>query len=59
MRKPISEVILMVTPVSLSAANEPASENGIVVMTMNENLGDSNCAAITTNTRNTAIAIAL
>ena len=31
---------------------------GIVVMTMKENRGDSNCAAMTTNTRKTAIRIA-
>ena len=37
----------------------PIMANGIVVMTMNENLGDSNCAAMTTNTRKTAMMIAV
>ena len=52
------EVILIVVPVSFKSPKEPTRLNGIVVMTMKENFGDSNCAAMTTNTRNTATAIA-
>ena len=48
----------MLTPVSFSNPKEPTKLNGMVVITMMENFTDSNCAAMTTNTRNTAIAIA-
>ena len=57
-RNPRMEVILIVVPVSFKSPKEPTRLNGIVVMTMKENFGDSNCAAMTTNTRNTATAIA-
>ena len=57
-RNPKIDVILMVVPVSFRSPKEPTRLNGIVVMTMKENFGDSNCAAMTTNTRNTATAIA-
>ena len=49
----------MVTPVSFRKPKEPIRLNGIVVITIKENLGDSNCAAITTKSRNTAVAIAV
>ena len=48
----------MVVPVSFRSPKEPTRLNGIVVMTMKENFGDSNWAALTTNTRNTATAMA-
>ena len=48
----------MVTPVSFSSPKEPTRLKGMVVMTMKENFGDSNCADITTNTMNTAMAMA-
>ena len=38
--------------------NEPISANGTHIITINENLGDSNCIAITRNTKNTAVRIA-
>ena len=52
------DVILMLTPVSFSNPKEPTKLKGMVVITMMENFTDSNCAAMTTNTRKTAIAIA-
>ena len=57
-RNPKIDVILMVVPVSFRSPKEPTRLKGIVVMTMKENFGDSNWAAMTTNTRNTATAIA-
>ena len=58
-RNPRMEVMLMVTPVKPSSPKDPTRLNGIVVITMTENFGDSNWAAMTTNTRNTATAMAL
>mgnify|MGYP007026185381 CR=1 FL=1 len=57
-RKPRIDVILMLTPVICKSPKEPMRLNGMVVITMKENFGDSNCADSTTNTRNTATAIA-
>ena len=51
--------MLIVTPVTFSRPKEPTRLKGMVVMTMKENLGDSNWAAMTTNTMNTAMAMAL
>ena len=42
-----------------SRPNAPIRQKGTVVITMIENLGDSNWHAITTNTRKIAIAMAL
>ena len=58
-RKPKIEVMLMVVPVNFKSPKEPTRLKGIVVMTIKENFGDSNCAAITTKTKNTATAMAL
>ena len=58
-KNPRMEVMDMLTPVSFRSPKEPTRLNGIVVMTMKENFGDSNCADITTKIRNTATAIAL
>ncbi len=49
----------MLTPVSFKSPKEPTRLKGMVVITMKENFGDSNCAAMTTKIRNTATAIAL
>ena len=57
-RKPSRVVILIVTPVIFRKPKEPTRLNGIVVMTITENFTDSNWLAMTTNTRNTAMAIA-
>ena len=57
-RNPRIEVMLMVTPVSFKRPKEPIRLNGIVVMTIKENFGDSNCAAKITKTRKTAMAMA-
>ena len=53
------EVMDMLTLVSFKSPKEPTRLNGMVVITMKENFGDSNCAAMTTKIRNTATAIAL
>ena len=50
--------MLMGLSASQRRPKAPIRENGIVVITMMENLGDSNWAAMTTNTRNTAMAMA-
>ena len=47
----------MLEPVKNNNKKEPIRENGIQVITISENLGDSNCIAITKNTRNTAVKI--
>ena len=57
-KKPSREVMLIGQSTNHKNRKEPIRANGIVVITMMENFGDSNCAAITTNTRNTAVAIA-
>ena len=57
-RKPRIEVMLMVTPVSFRRPKEPIRLKGIVVITMKENFGDSNWAAMTTKTRKAAVAMA-
>ena len=51
--------MLMEQSVSHNSPNAPIRLNGIVVMTIPENLIDSNWAAITTKIKNTAIASAL
>ena len=58
-RKPMRETMLMEQSVSHNSPNAPIRLNGIVVMTIPENLIDSNWAAITTKIKNTAIASAL
>ena len=58
-RKPIRETMLMEQSVSHNSPNAPIRLNGMVVMTIPENLIDSNWAAITTKIKNTAIASAL
>lgn len=55
---PIRETMLSVEPVMKRSPNEPISAKGILIMTMAENLGDSNCIAITRKIRNTAVKIA-
>ena len=49
------EVMLILQFARNRNPKEPIRANGIVVMTMTENFTDSNCAAITTNTRKIAI----
>ena len=58
-KNPIRDIMLRVDPVKNKSNREPIRENGIHSMTIIENLGDSNCMAITKNTRNTAVKIAL
>jgi len=48
----------MVLCVMNNSRKDPISAKGIHIMTMKENLGDSNCIAITRNTRNVATRIA-
>ena len=57
-RNPIRDTILMVLCVMNNSRKDPISAKGIHIMTMKENLGDSNCIAITRNTRNVATRIA-
>ena len=59
MRKPMREGILSVTPDRNISPNEPTRLNGIQIITMSENRGDSNCIAITRKTSSTAAAIAV
>ena len=57
-RIPIREVILMGSPVINRRPREPIRLNGMLSMTISEYFGDSNCMAMTSNTRNMAAAIA-
>ena len=57
-KNPIKDGILIVTPDNSIKPNEPIRENGIQIITMIENLHDSNCMAMTIKTRKTAVAIA-
>ena len=59
MMRPMRLVIEMVMPVSSSAKNAPVIEKGTESMTTREKRIDSNCMAMTTKTRKTAIARAL
>ena len=50
--------MLMALSASHKRPKAPIRQNGMVVITMIENLGDSNWAAMTTNTRKIARAMA-
>ena len=58
MTKPIREYMLIFESASHRRPKEPIRLKGMVVITIREYLGDSNWAAITTNTRNTAVPMA-
>ena len=58
-KSPTMAVILILTPLKYKSPKAPINENGIVNITINENLGDSNCIAITINIRNIAVKSAL
>ena len=51
--------MLRVDPVIKSSPKEPISAKGILIITISENRGDSNCIAITRKIRNTATKIAV
>ena len=57
-RNPSRDVMLMALSASHKRPKAPMRQNGMVVITMIENLGDSNWAAMTTNTRKIARAMA-
>ncbi len=46
------DIMFMLVLVMKSRRKDPIRENGIQVITIRENLGDSNCMAMTRNTRN-------
>ena len=54
-RKPNIDTILIGLSARNSIPKDPISENGMVVIIISENLGDSNWIAITTNTRKTPV----
>ena len=56
---PIMEIIVSDCPDRKRSPKEPIRLKGMLSMTIREYFGDSNCMAITRNTRNTAAAIAL
>ena len=56
---PIMEIMVSDCPERNRSPKEPIRLKGMLSMTIREYFGDSNCMAITRNTRNTAAAIAL
>ena len=58
-RKPSMDTILIGLSAINSSPKEPIRANGIVVMIISENFGDSNWIAITTNTRKIPVISAL